>query len=130
MRKKALLTIVALLMLAGGLYQFGGVRLARDGSGMWPRFFSADANYEALEADRARQRGQALTPAGEAAGPPQPSLASAQASPQAAAEPAGPPAAATSSRGYWPDFRGPNHDGRYDEAPIRTSWPSEGLRPM
>jgi outer membrane protein assembly factor BamB len=32
-----------------------------------------------------------------------------------------------SSRGYWPSFRGPERDGRYDEAPIRTEWPSDGL---
>ena len=28
---------------------------------------------------------------------------------------------------YWTDFRGPDRDGRYDEADILTSWPAEGL---
>src|SRR6202040_1462807 len=28
---------------------------------------------------------------------------------------------------YWTDFRGPNRDGRYDQMPIRTEWPAEGL---
>jgi outer membrane protein assembly factor BamB len=28
----------------------------------------------------------------------------------------------------WSDFRGPNRDGRYTAAPIRTDWPREGLR--
>ncbi len=41
-------------------------------------------------------------------------------------------AAATSSRRntstYWSGFRGPAHDGRYDEEPILTNWPANGLR--
>src|SRR4051812_3658617 len=28
---------------------------------------------------------------------------------------------------YWTDFRGPNRDGHYDEMPIRTNWPANGL---
>jgi outer membrane protein assembly factor BamB len=30
--------------------------------------------------------------------------------------------------GFWPDFRGPNRDGKYTETPIRTEWPPQGLR--
>jgi outer membrane protein assembly factor BamB len=29
---------------------------------------------------------------------------------------------------YWTNFRGPNRDGHYDEKPILTRWPKEGLR--
>jgi len=29
---------------------------------------------------------------------------------------------------YWAGFRGPNRDGHYDEKPILTRWPKEGLR--
>ncbi|HEX7295263.1 MAG TPA: PQQ-binding-like beta-propeller repeat protein, partial [Pyrinomonadaceae bacterium] len=28
---------------------------------------------------------------------------------------------------YWTSFRGPNRDGRYDEMPVLTNWPSQGL---
>jgi outer membrane protein assembly factor BamB len=30
----------------------------------------------------------------------------------------------------WPGFRGPHRDGHYDETPIATNWPAEGLRPL
>jgi outer membrane protein assembly factor BamB len=29
---------------------------------------------------------------------------------------------------YWTGFRGPNRDGRYDQEPILTRWPKDGLR--
>jgi outer membrane protein assembly factor BamB len=35
--------------------------------------------------------------------------------------------AVKSRRSYWTNFRGPARDGRYDEAPIRTNWPADGL---
>jgi outer membrane protein assembly factor BamB len=31
------------------------------------------------------------------------------------------------SLGSWSDFRGPRRDGRYEQTPIRTNWPAEGL---
>jgi outer membrane protein assembly factor BamB len=30
----------------------------------------------------------------------------------------------------WPGFRGPHRDGHYDQTPIATNWPAEGLRPL
>ena len=32
--------------------------------------------------------------------------------------------------GYWPDFRGPHRDGRYDDGPVLTDWPEDGLRQL
>ena len=46
-----------------------------------------------------------------------------------------PPAASTHAQryeggAYWTGFRGPQRDGRYDEMPIRTDWPADGLPPL
>jgi outer membrane protein assembly factor BamB len=41
-----------------------------------------------------------------------------------------PPAAPLIAAEDWPGFRGPNRDGRYDEQPIATNWPADGLRPL
>jgi outer membrane protein assembly factor BamB len=36
--------------------------------------------------------------------------------------------ALTNQSAYWTGFRGPNRDGRYDELPIETHWPPNGLQ--
>jgi outer membrane protein assembly factor BamB len=95
------------------------------GSGR-PGFVSTGPNYDALDADRARQHQQpeAVSLSGE----------STPSSPQS--EPL--PAAPSSSDGQakasalvpvdepWTDFRGRNRDGRASE-PIRLDWPQNGL---
>jgi outer membrane protein assembly factor BamB len=40
------------------------------------------------------------------------------------------PAPATVMKGDWPGFRGPRRDGHYDETPIATNWPADGLHPL
>jgi outer membrane protein assembly factor BamB len=32
------------------------------------------------------------------------------------------------ARNYWTNFRGPNRDGKYDEMPVLTNWPAQGLQ--
>src|SRR5262245_26485935 len=99
MLKKATVAAVLLLVLALGL-RTGVRRLTRDGSGFWPMLVSSAPNYDALEADRARQRENAPLPA---AG--NPAAASASGGPVVA-----PSAAAESSA-----------DGRAEARPARTT---------
>src|SRR5438876_9138458 len=97
---------IAYLML------FFGLRFELDGSGMWPilAFGTPERHYSKLERSRTEQGAE---PVVEAAAP----------APAAETTPAEP----KPESAYWTDFRGPNRDGRYDQAPIRTDWPQKGL---
>ena len=90
---------------------------------------SSEAHYAELERQRAEQRAVAtdvsLTPS---TADPNAAHSAATASNANESKPVLPVAAAARSmRSYWTSFRGPARDGRYDEAPIRTAWPAEGL---
>jgi outer membrane protein assembly factor BamB len=116
---------LAVLGLAVAALYLAGFRLNVDGSGMIPRFVSTTPDFDALEADRARQRQEPMPPSASAD---QLQGAAPAASPQASTgvAPAS-PSPAVMERASWPDFRGPNRDGKYDAGPIRTNWPREGL---
>jgi outer membrane protein assembly factor BamB len=135
MRRWIALIFALVLVAAAVLYQFAGVRVTVDGSGMWPRFVSSVPDYDALEADRAQQRAAGPPPMSsvavrnDGAADPRaadPAAASAAGSPSAALinEPGG---GARATAAAWPDFRGPHRDGRYAGPPIRTDWPASGL---
>ena len=112
---------LAVLGLAVAALYLAGFRVALDGSGMMPRFVSAAPDFDALEADRARQRQQPPPPI-----PPREQVRSIglpHPENPAGAPPASPSPAVT-ERVSWSDFRGPNRDGKYDAGPIRTNWPS------
>ena len=88
-----------------------------------------EGHYDELERQRAEQRA-AATPASSTptlSADPKANSAAAAVS-NANESKAGPVAPAVrSTRSYWTNYRGPARDGRYDEAPIRTAWPAEGL---
>ena len=82
---------------------------------------SRRAHDAAVEQHRQQQAAQAPSSAPVAAASP---------SPQASASPSPGEAAATQpapARNYWTTVRGPKRDGKYDEAPVATNWPANGL---
>ena len=90
---------------------------------------SSEAHYAELERQRAEQRELAANaPAVASTSEQQPQSPGASTNANATeSKPAAVVAAAKSTRSYWTNFRGPSRDGRYDEGPIRTTWPAGGL---
>lgn len=132
MLRRTAIVLAIVAAIAAALYAFG-VRIALDGSGTIPRFVSSGPDYDALEADRARQRVGTPPQSAPAEGPVQ-SAASPGASPPLAAEASGESIresapAAPRAMAVWPDFRGPARDGRSAER-ILTEWPASGLRQL
>jgi outer membrane protein assembly factor BamB len=117
------------------LYQFAGLRLERNGSGVPMLSFmkSGEAHYAELERNRAQHAQLPLSPrivedvtpalTASVQGPvesdgstvPTPSH-------EATLKPSAKPESA-----YWTDFRGPKRDGSYHEMEILTTWPAQGL---
>ena len=121
---------VGLAVLTVILYQFYGLRVVLAGSGQPQLRFTTpnDAQAVVIARHREAQRAQDSIPAAQ--------VEDATSSP-AVHEPApAPVVSATPVRSaavpvlFWTDFRGPRRDGHYDERPIRTNWPREGLTPM
>ncbi|MDQ3255090.1 MAG: PQQ-binding-like beta-propeller repeat protein, partial [Acidobacteriota bacterium] len=54
-------------------------------------------------------------------------VASATVTNQASAQIAEPPPSTRPRRNYWTNFRGPNRDGRYNDATVKTNFGAEGL---
>jgi outer membrane protein assembly factor BamB len=99
-------------------------------TGVLPDLFVGTSNneehYSELERHRAEQRATSddAAPATEnAAASPESPAPGAPGADATAGKPAAKPA-----RTYWTDYRGPNRDGRYEEAKVLTSWPSSGLQ--
>jgi outer membrane protein assembly factor BamB len=130
--KYAGLAVIVLVAMGAILFALG-LRVVLDGGGSPHLRFvkSAEAQAEELARHRESQRAQTPPPAPAAPKPPAPSTDGIPAdvvkpeipSPEAAAK-------APSGSTYWTDFRGPQRDGHYRQQPIRTDWPSDGLKPM
>lgn len=130
-RKTILGIVFAAFVGALVLYATGVLRFTLDGSGWWP-LLSSGPDFDALEADRARQRALPPLPSPDPSAEASRGALVTPAAPSPGGEPATstdspPPTASAPPRGYWPDFRGPGRDGRYEEGPIRTEWPADGL---
>ena len=121
------IAVIVIALIAGALY-VAGFRIALDGSGMFPRFMSAAPDYDALDANRARQRAEPVpSPAAEGRAAIQ-SAPTPPVVPESSGESSKPVELAPrqTSPAVWPDFRGPARDGRTNEA-IRLDWPGDGL---
>jgi len=82
---------------------------------------SKEAHYTELEEHRQRQAAEA------AAAPTATAAPVTQASPGASPGQTPGATAAAPARNYWTNFRGPKRDGNYEEKPVLTSWPANGL---
>ncbi len=130
--RKVLGTVVIGGLTVAHLVLFFGLHAEMDGSGMHPifSFYKRESHYAELERSRAQQ--PKVVEAAAAASPePKPTSAPETAPTTPPAQPAAsvaePPAKTGRTEAYWTDFRGPRRDGVYDEMPILTSWPSQGL---
>src|SRR5689334_11382159 len=86
-----------------------------------------EAQDVAVEQSRAQQQQQAQAAPNQSPSP----AASQQPNANAQSSPTNnqtTPQAAHVTRNYWTNFRGPNRDGRYDEMPVLTNWPAQGLQ--
>lgn len=126
--KLAAVGAVVSAVLIVTLYQFYGLRVVLAGSGQPRLRFTTPNEAQAVVIARHREAQRTQDPA--------PASARSDATPSAA-DPVVPPAvseqrarSAAAPAFFWTDFRGPRRDGRYDERPIRTNWPQEGLTPL
>jgi outer membrane protein assembly factor BamB len=121
--RKLALSMALLALFAGHLFWFYGLHLEMDGTGMRPIFsFRDPSRHEERLAERTeRTEVTASVPVAEPILPPEQGVGPASTELDRAEGSAAPADA------YWSDFRGPGRAGRYDQAAIRTDWPSGGL---
>jgi len=113
------------IVAVGVLYLFFGLRVRLDGGGTPRPTFVVDPETQAAEVARHREE-QRQQFANVDPGSAPSDLAAAVGAPPA--ESTSPVAAAAAP--YWTDFRGPFRDGHYRQQPIRTKWPTAGLKPI
>jgi len=125
-------TLLCAMLTLGYLFLFG-MRVELSGYGV-PGFFTfqkPEAHFEQLEKNRAAQKAEepksqsVEESKGATVGSGVAASASAPATPGADK-----PARAAFPAPYWTAFRGAKRDAVYDEMPILTTWPREGLKPL
>ena len=106
MKLKKIVKTAALLLLIvaviGALLFALGLRLVLDGGGGVSLGFVKSASKQAEDVAKHREAQRAQSGA----------------------------APLTDSATYWTSFRGPERDGHYRQQPVRTDWPSGGLKPL
>jgi outer membrane protein assembly factor BamB len=132
--KYAGLLLIVIIAMGGILFALG-MRVVLDGGGSPHLRFVKSAETQADELARHRQAQRAQPPPAPTA--PEAPAPAVNGTPTDISKPvlpavATPPSPARDPRGsaYWTDFRGPQRDGHYRQQPIRTDWPSDGLKPM
>lgn len=120
--KSKLLGTLGVLVLAS-LYIFGYSAMRRPGA--------EEAQFNALEQHRAQQQDQASAAPGQTATNPVATASTVPGQPGAVAPGTAPESASAHAvRNYWTNLRGPNRDGSYEEMPVMTQWPANGLTPI
>ncbi len=124
---KLLGTLMAVIMVALHLHFFWGLHIEANGGMSRPIFTfrntrKHDREIEKLHREEHSIDASRLTAPPPIATPPAPEAATEEVKvkPAADAEP-------VSARPYWTDYRGPGRTGMYDQAAIRTEWPSGRL---
>jgi outer membrane protein assembly factor BamB len=139
---RIVIRVVGSLLIAAGVVILVlavlGYRVQLDGAAS-PRLVRVQTSArqaDVLEAHRRSQRDAPPAP-GEspvppaAAGPQESAAPTPRPAPEVAEAPSATPVVPAPARApYWTTFRGPLRDGHYQERPILTDWPADGLTPL
>lgn len=123
MRKLLKIAVVAAIVLgviAAATFALGGRLYLNGAGGVRLGFPESSAAHEKTVEDHRKAQPPAPAPATAT-----PTTSAPDASTASAVSPS--PIVSSSD---WPDFRGPNREGRYLGPPLRTSWPAGGLKPL
>ncbi len=123
---------VAVLAATGLVLYALGLRVVLYGGGSPHLAFVESESTRVARIARDREAQRALAQPAPAPAP-APEAPVAPAAPEPRPVPAGAAATAAPANApsaYWSDFRCPNRDGHYDERPIITQWPADGLKPI
>jgi len=128
--KVVAVSIAALLIAGGALYQFFGFRMVLDGGGIPRPRFVETSERQAERIQRHREAQRAAVPVSDSRATSVEEVATAAPSLDPASEKVSTGPVSPAPAPYWTDFLGPLRDGVYREGPIVLDWPAGGLRPL